>query len=197
MINVKSVNLNLFHYNIHKRKLQGLNMEELRERIEMLISTKGLTNATFAEKIGVQPSNISHVLSGRNKASLDLVMKILNSFKEIRTEWLLHGKGSMTWDYTLFDAEEIQKEEPDAKNDAPISDLQSETKEIEQPSAVKSDEKPTKFTDNKEDKALESRVADLTQKIEKENPYKSHDRKIERIVIFYEDRGFKEYFPEN
>ncbi len=172
-------------------------MDDLRERIEMLISTKGFTNATFAEKIGVQPSSISHLLSGRNKASLDLVMKILNSFKEIRTEWLLHGNGSMTRDYTLFDSPEIQKDEAETKNDASISDLPPEPKEIAQSSAVKSEENQTKRIENKGDEPSEREVEKMAQKIEKEKPHKKSDRKIERIVIFYEDRGFKEYFPED
>ncbi|MDP4223940.1 MAG: helix-turn-helix transcriptional regulator, partial [Bacteroidota bacterium] len=45
--------------------------------------------------IGVQPSGISHILSGRNKPSLDFVLKMLERYPFISTEWLLFGKGSM------------------------------------------------------------------------------------------------------
>lgn len=51
------------------------------------------TASSFSEKIGVQRSSISHILSGRNKPSLDFVMKILSSFPEVELYWLLNGKG--------------------------------------------------------------------------------------------------------
>ncbi|RDY61649.1 XRE family transcriptional regulator [Flagellimonas nanhaiensis] len=53
----------------------------------------GLTISSFADKIGVQRSSISHLLSGRNKPSLDFVMKLTNTYPEIDLYWLLHGKG--------------------------------------------------------------------------------------------------------
>ena len=49
--------------------------------------------SSFAEKIGVQRSSISHILSGRNKPSLDFVLKVLSSFPEVELYWLLNGKG--------------------------------------------------------------------------------------------------------
>ena len=52
-----------------------------------------LSASAFADKIGVQRSSISHLLSGRNKPSLDFVLKIVKEFKEIELYWLLNGKG--------------------------------------------------------------------------------------------------------
>ncbi len=49
----------------------------------------------FAETIGVQRSSISHIISGRNKPSLDLINKILEGFPKVSTDWLLLGKGDM------------------------------------------------------------------------------------------------------
>ena len=54
-----------------------------------------LSPSKFADAIGVQRSNISHILSGRNKPSLELVNKILDRFQEINADWLLLGKGEM------------------------------------------------------------------------------------------------------
>lgn len=53
-----------------------------------------LSAASFADKIDVGRSSISHLLSGRNKPSLDFVMKIINAFPEVELYWLLNGKGS-------------------------------------------------------------------------------------------------------
>ncbi len=52
-----------------------------------------LSAASFADKIEVQRSSISHLLSGRNKPSLDFVLKVLDNFKEVELYWLLNGKG--------------------------------------------------------------------------------------------------------
>ena len=48
-----------------------------------------LNSASFAEQIGVQRSSVSHVMSKRNKPSLDFILKIVNSFEEVTLDWLL------------------------------------------------------------------------------------------------------------
>ena len=53
-----------------------------------------LPASLFADKIGVQRSSISHILSGRNKPSLDFILKITSEFKDVDIHWLLKGKGS-------------------------------------------------------------------------------------------------------
>ena len=53
-----------------------------------------LSAATFADEIDVQRSSISHLLSGRNKPSLDFVLKVLAAFKEVDLYWLMNGKGT-------------------------------------------------------------------------------------------------------
>ncbi len=64
------------------------------ERIKRIISDNGLTNSSFADKIGVPRSTISHILSGRNNPSLDIIIKILDSFDEINADFLLKGETS-------------------------------------------------------------------------------------------------------
>ena len=54
-----------------------------------------LSPSKFAESIGVQRSNISHILSGRNKPSLELINKILDRYPQVNTDWLLLGKGPL------------------------------------------------------------------------------------------------------
>lgn len=62
------------------------------QRIKDLIEQSKMTNAEFSEYIGVNKASLSHVLSGRNKPSLDFVMKILEAFPSIHSDWLLFGK---------------------------------------------------------------------------------------------------------
>jgi transcriptional regulator with XRE-family HTH domain len=69
-----------------------LNYDEIIIRIKKLISENELNAASFAEKIGVQRSGISHILSGRNKPSLEFLSKIQTTFDEVEFDWLLLGK---------------------------------------------------------------------------------------------------------
>ena len=102
-----------------------INHSEIVERIKRIISDNGLTNSSFADKIGVPRSSISHILSGRNNPSLDVIIKILHSFDEINADSLLKGlpstpviarenKGFANTNMTLFpelDIKETPKKE--------------------------------------------------------------------------------------
>lgn len=56
---------------------------------------EGLTNAEFAEKIGISTSSLSHIFNGRNKPSLEVVMRIHKAYPHININWLLYGEGEM------------------------------------------------------------------------------------------------------
>ncbi|MDG3582100.1 helix-turn-helix domain-containing protein [Galbibacter pacificus] len=71
-----------------------VNKEEFIERLEKVLDYYDLSASAFADKIGVQRSSISHLLSGRNNPSLDFIMRILHNFPEVELYWLLNGKGS-------------------------------------------------------------------------------------------------------
>lgn len=73
----------------------------MKERIQQFLISENKTSAQFAEEIGVQPSGISHILSGRNNPSLDFVIKMLERYKFLSTEWLLFGKGDMYKESTM------------------------------------------------------------------------------------------------
>jgi transcriptional regulator with XRE-family HTH domain len=67
----------------------------MKERLLQFLKTENKSSAQFAEEIGVQPSGISHILAGRNKPSLDFILKMLEKYKFLSVEWLLFGKGNM------------------------------------------------------------------------------------------------------
>ncbi|MCP4053748.1 MAG: helix-turn-helix transcriptional regulator [Mesoflavibacter sp.] len=71
-----------------------INNTEFAKRLQKVIDYYGESGSSFAEKIGVQRSSISHILSGRNKPSLEFVLKVLSSFPEVELYWLLNGKGN-------------------------------------------------------------------------------------------------------
>ena len=63
-------------------------------RIETIISHLELTVSAFADEIGVQRSSLSHLLNGRNKPSLDFVMKLVDTYPQVDLYWLLKGEGN-------------------------------------------------------------------------------------------------------
>ena len=71
-----------------------VNVEDFSKRLIIIMEHYEISAALLAEKIDVQRSNISHILSGRNKPSLDFVLKILKAFPEVQLYWLLNGVGT-------------------------------------------------------------------------------------------------------
>lgn len=71
-----------------------VNVEEFASRLKLMLNYYEISAAQLADKIEVQRSSISHILSGRNKPSLEFVLKILKAFPEVELYWLLNGKGT-------------------------------------------------------------------------------------------------------
>ena len=71
-----------------------VNSEDFVKRLEKILRYYDLSASVFADKINVQRSSISHLLSGRNKPSLEFVLKVIKTFPEVNLYWLLNGKGT-------------------------------------------------------------------------------------------------------
>ena len=67
-------------------------MKEIVKRITQILEEQQLSSSAFADTIGVQRSSISHVLSGRNKPSLEFILKTVRAFPTYSTDWLLFGR---------------------------------------------------------------------------------------------------------
>ena len=66
-------------------------MNELTSRIVEIMKNKNISASDLSKKIKVQKSSISHILSGRNKPSLDFVVKLTSAFDDLSIDWLIHG----------------------------------------------------------------------------------------------------------
>ncbi|GAA4808214.1 helix-turn-helix transcriptional regulator [Litoribaculum gwangyangense] len=86
-----------------------INTDDFIKRLQKVIDYYGESASSFAEKIGVQRSSISHILSGRNKPSLDFILKVLSTFPEVDLYWLFNGKGEFP---SESKAEKIKSEIP-------------------------------------------------------------------------------------
>ena len=67
-------------------------MDKFTKRLLEILETNNLSASQFAEKIGVQRSSVSHILSGRNKPSLDFIIKTSSVFSDVSLNWLIHCK---------------------------------------------------------------------------------------------------------
>ena len=116
-----------------------LNNTAIVSRIEEVRKNHQLTAASFATKIGVQRSAISHILSGRNKPSLEFLMKIHDSFDEVNLEWLILGKPSpLSQNLEILANPEINKLTNVLDNILPESksDISNESESAEAPKEI-------------------------------------------------------------
>ncbi|SDS51666.1 DNA-binding transcriptional regulator, XRE-family HTH domain [Gillisia sp. Hel1_33_143] len=98
-----------------------VNSDQFATRLQTIINYYDLSAASFADSIEVGRSSISHILSGRNKPSLDFVLKIIKIYPEVELYWLLNGKGSFP-KYVSTEVHSIKKqaEEKDETRDVDI-----------------------------------------------------------------------------
>ena len=64
----------------------------IQDRVQLIIKANNLSASEFANAIGVKRSNLSHVLSGRNKPSLDFLSKIITTYPNVNASWLITGE---------------------------------------------------------------------------------------------------------
>lgn len=147
----------------------------IKNRIQKIMELEQLNPASFAKAIQVNPSAISHILNDRNKPSTDIIIKILNTFRLLSSDWLILGIGSMyrnekiapiqAQSTSLFDS--VNEELPIVKSEEPAPygtshTIQAvETIELEDKSSIELDSKPAKA--------------------------------LKRIIVYYSDNSFEEF----
>ena len=80
-----------------------VNSEKFSQRLQKIFNYYDLSAAAFADAVNVGRSSISHILSGRNKPSLDFVLKIVQTYPEVELYWLLNGTGKFPGNLTVED----------------------------------------------------------------------------------------------
>jgi transcriptional regulator with XRE-family HTH domain len=143
----------------------------MKERLFEFLKRENKSSAQLAEEIGVQASGISHILSGRNNPSLDFILKMLEKYEFLSTDWLLFGKGTMYKDgkmQTLFDYEPGNLQE----NSELPNQHELNIRGIENQDAIKS-------------KSANNSV----------NSANINTAGVVRIVWFYENNSFEEFYP--
>lgn len=81
---------------IKTKILEVYMLETIKDRLAHILRSKNLTASQFAEMMDIQPSNVSHLLNGRNKPSLDFLIKLKGKFPEYSFDWIILGKKPIT-----------------------------------------------------------------------------------------------------
>lgn len=145
----------------------------MKDRILEFLKAENKSSAQFADEIGVQPSSISHIISGRNNPSLDFVMKMLNKYPALSTDWLIFGKGQMYREKQLHDLFDTM--------------ANGETNSVNQLPGNKPEDNI---------RLQNSRTVGESGGINERNTL-SGSIKTKRVICFFNDDTFKEYFPGN
>ena len=139
----------------------------MKDRIAHIIRAKNLTAAEFALRLGIQPSNISHLLSGRNNPSLDFVKKLKETFPEYSLEWIIFGRGPITVSEPFAPVTPIEPVSTDTYDEIPVEPMEEETL-FDQPKA--------------EEKRLDQLMPSPTGN-------------LKQIILVYSDNTFEQLSP--
>ncbi|MBQ6726800.1 MAG: hypothetical protein IJQ89_09515 [Bacteroidales bacterium] len=188
------------------------------DRINLIMRAKNITASQFADEISIQRSGMSHIMSGRNKPSLDFVMRVLNRYPEIDTNWLLFGKGEMYKSANTLESVQNSGKE-NASDVQPIENKVEPVAnggQIDMFSSEMSDFAPENTTSEVIENEVVEKVSALqdienqespksTQLVESETKISNLDgdkeksilnkdtRKAVRYLVFYSDHTFEEF----
>ncbi|MDR0737649.1 MAG: helix-turn-helix domain-containing protein [Prevotellaceae bacterium] len=135
----------------------------MNERLTIFLRAEQLSPAQFADLMGIQRSNVSHILSGRNKPGFDFLSTFLQKFPAVHIEWLISGRGKMYKDMetpSLFPEQAVSPE-------------------------------PKKTTTYEE--ALKETTIDFVTEETPVFPAPPEPRRIEKVMILYSDGTFSDF----
>lgn len=166
------------------------------KRVKQVIESNAFTPSRFADHIGVPRATISHILSGRNKPSLEVVQKILDAFPDLSAEWLVKGKGTPGNSApSLFESDE-SREKGAGLHDA--SAKKEEANVLQGDSVRNAEETVNKKgfhpADNRDNKSLNEK----TKLQHASSAMQSHKGKNSvKIIIMYADGSYSEHSPSS
>jgi len=144
------------------------------DRLKLILERVNLTPGNFADKIGVAPATISHILSGRNKyPSAEVMLRLHETFPDIDLNWLLTGEGTLV------------KDDPDSMFTGSLfgDNLLNATKS-------------TAESENRKENSLETEKNTDNPIVKQEIIYKEKPaRKIAEIRIFFDDGTYETFTP--
>lgn len=206
----------------------------MQDRLKLIMQREGLSATEFAESIGVQPSAISHLISGRNKPSFDFLSSLFEVYPNINPRWVVLGTGGMYYEeveevessesadqMSLYQEDYISKKQDCVSQEEHAADTIGDAAydievKVHAPTAsyteAKAEAEVSKPIEKEDVSTKHSDEAPLKGLGQENSPYRqdgSHDslefkestkigrqtalRKIEKILILYDDGSFEEF----
>ena len=151
-----------------------LNTSDFSIRLQQVMDYYGLNAAAFADTLEIQRSGISHLLSERNKPSLDFILKLIEKFPEVDMYWITQGKGTFPRKEDKEVSVPKKVQQPDLFSDIPEIEMESPSPTLSSP--IKEEKKVSLD----KEVSLSSSIVNNTV-----------GKKIKRIIFFYEDNHFE------
>lgn len=160
------------------------NITTMKDRIAEILNREGFTAVKFAEIMEVQPSSVSHLLSGRNKPNYDFIARLVSRFPQYSPDWLINGQGSVY----RGDAPSTHVIHQENANGTVTNVTPNLFQKIESFNDEVTDEKE-QLVSNIQD--IIEQVTDVTSpKIEN----LASSKTVSRIVLFFDDSTFEIYY---
>jgi transcriptional regulator with XRE-family HTH domain len=154
----------------------------MHNRLKQFLAAENITQAQFANTIGVGKANISHVLAGRNKPGYDFIKAIMIGFPHLNVNWLLLGTGKM------YDIAKPIKERPES-DEALLFDNEDLPLFMDEPDNLSVSEPQGDVLP-----VIEQNIQAITSIKETVNstqvPVKQ--RKVSKIIVLFDDGSFQE-----
>lgn len=177
-------------------------MDNFEKRLLHIFEKFSLNASTFADKIGVQRSSMSHILSGRNKPSLDFILKIYEAFPEINLPWLALGEGNflklvnpisenINSNYLKNDPKDLELFNLENANNAAENNYNLKQEQI-----LDSQTESEILKQENEILNVSKLNLDIQKNETAEFPVLKSISEIEQILFFYKDGTFKSYNPK-
>ena len=197
----------------------------MNRRFQTILDLENLSHAQLADRLGVQRSGISHILSGRNKPSFELLQRVVQSFPEISAEWLITGNGKPLKEQNLAAASDAaSRATSGAANSRSSGTTPSTTPSISPSTTSGSNNSSTSGTIsgatppfeglfNSSEAATEPQIPAQTSDIEgiedeisdfqplqssifDANPANDREKRaLKRVILIYNDNTFEELLP--
>jgi len=176
----------------------------MEERIKKFMEYKQISASELADNIGVQRSNVTHVLKARNKPSFQFIEKLLQIYPELNAKWLLLGTGPMVETTvkprTLFDQLPVQETKLLSKPESTDHSVSVKIPETKENSLIPEQKQANAAL---QQPVIDESLVQMNQNKTVENPVKkkaedyifNSEKPIERLVVFYKDSTFKVYNP--
>lgn len=184
----------------------------MNNRLQQFLELENLTPSQLADKLGVQRSGLSHILSGRNKPGYDFISKLLTKFPTVNAEWIITGKGR-TYKEVLPSPNNFN-----SSNNSAIPKFQEENLKIISKNNEESESSSLYFDAFLENNTEDNSNAPLANTIQQANNEQvtsnskasklnenelnkqnntvvQKKRTIKRVIVFYSDGSFEELFP--